>query len=392
VPRILEQLSVHEIITTEWGGEVEIVKTSATTGEGIDDLLETILLTADVNEYKANPDRPAVGVCLEARQEAGRGVIANMIVQKGTLHPSDVLVCGGTFGRVKAMYDTLRPKKKHKAAGPSTPVHVTGLDKPPEAGESFFVLDDIAKAPEIAASRQDRTRAQALGGHVSTVTFEELMRRLEQGRLDDMDDVVTINLIIRADVRGSLEALQKELDKLEHPEVQIKVLQKSVGGVTVADVELATASQAVIIAFNVIPDEAARSLADARGVEIRRYDIIYRVAEDLKALLEGQLKPEEQVQELGRALVKQVFQISRVGTIAGCQVLGGTIERGCRVRVNRDSRGIGDYPLDSLKREKDDVKEVRQGYECGMKLAGFNDLKEGDILEAYKIVEVARTL
>ena len=202
----------------------------------------------------------------------------------------------------------------------------------------------------------------------------------------------TLNLILRADVRGSIEAIHKELGKLEHPEVQIKVLQASVGGVTEADVHLADASDAVIIGFNVVPDEKARVLADDKGVQIRRYDIIYKVTDDLKRSLEGMLKPEKREVELGRALVQQAFTISRVGTVAGCRVLDGTIERNCRVRVIRDSRIIGDYALDSLKREKDDAREVREGLECGIKLAGFNDVKEGDVLEAYKIEEVARTL
>jgi translation initiation factor IF-2 len=203
---------------------------------------------------------------------------------------------------------------------------------------------------------------------------------------------VTLNLILRADVKGSIEAIQKELAKFEHPEVEIRILQATVGGVSVADVTLAHASNAVILGFNVIPDEAARALADERGVEIRRYDVIYKLTEDIKNLLEGKLKPEERVVDLGRALVQQVFSISRVGNVAGCRVLAGTIERNCRIRVNRESRGIGDYALDSLRREKDDVKEVREGFECGIKLAGFNDLKEGDILEAYKIEEHKRTL
>ena len=202
----------------------------------------------------------------------------------------------------------------------------------------------------------------------------------------------TLNLILRADVRGSIEAIQKELGKLSHPEVQIKLLQATVGGVTEADVHLADASDAIIIGFNVVPDEKARALADARGVQIRRYDIIYKVTDDLKASLEGMLKPEKREVELGRALVQKSFAISRVGTVAGCRVLAGTIERNSRIRVIRDSRIVGDYPLDTLKREKDDVREVREGMECGMKLAGFNDVKEGDVLEAYKVEEVARTL
>ena len=389
--RAMQGLSSHNLLPSEWGGDVEVVKTSAITGEGIEDLLETLLLTADLHEYKANQSRPAIGTCLEAEQEGGRGVVAKLIVQSGTLQVGDVIVCGAAHGRVKAMYDTLTGKKL-KTAGPSTPANVTGLDVAPDAGERFYVLSDIAQGREIAEQRSQRTRTENLSGQSTRISFEEFQRRLEEGVLGAADEVVTLNLILRADVRGSIEAIQKELEKLEHPEVQVRLLQTTVGGVTVADVTLADASDAVIIGFNVIPDENARSLADERGVEIRRYSVIYKITEDIKSMLEGRLKPEEHVKELGRALVQRTFSISRVGTVAGCRVLAGTIERGCRVRVNRDGRGIGDYPLDSLRREKDDAKEVREGFECGMKLSGFNDLKEGDVLEAYKIEEVARTL
>lgn len=368
------------------------MRTSATKGEGIDELLETLLLTADLHEYKANPERPAIGTCLEAEQEGSRGVIAKVVVQNGTLRLGDVIVCGSAYGRVKAMHDTLRPRKKLREAGPSVPVNLTGLDVAPDAGERFYVVPNIAQAREIAERREDRSRTQSLSGVSTKISFEEFQRRLEEGLLGSIDEVATLNLILRADVRGSIEAIQKELGKLDHPEVQIKTLQATVGGITVADVTLADASDAVIVGFNVIPDEQARSLADERGVEIRRYDVIYKVSEDIKAMLEGKLKPEEQVKDLGRALVQRVFTISRLGAVAGCRVLAGTIERNCRVRVNRDGRTIGDYPLDSLRREKDDAKEVREGFECGMKLSGFNDLKEGDILEAYKIEEIARTL
>jgi translation initiation factor IF-2 len=368
------------------------VKTSAITGEGIDDLLETLLLTADIHEYAANPDRPAYGTCLEAQQEGGRGVVAKVIVQNGTLRVGDVVVCGAAFGRVKAMYDTLDVNRRVREAGPSTPVNVTGLDLAPDAGESFYVLDEITAAREIAASREQRSREQSLSGYTATISFEEFQRRREEGTLGTPDEAATLNLIIRADVRGSLEAIRKELAKFQHPEVAIRILQATVGGVTVADVTLAHASGAVIAGFNVIPDEAARSLADERGVEIRRYDVIYKLTDDIKALVEGKLKPEERVVELGRALVQRVYSISRVGNIAGCRVLAGTIERGCRIRVNRDSRGIGEYPLESLRREKDDAKEVREGFECGIKLSGFNDIKEGDVLEAFKTEEHKRTL
>ena len=390
--RSLQGLAAKELLPAEWGGDIDVVKTSATTGEGIDDLLETLLLTADLHEYRANPDRPGHGICLEAEQEPGRGVVSKLIVQNGTLRVGDVIVCGAAHGRVKAMYDTLRSRTKVREALPSTPVNVTGLDVAPNAGQAFYVLGDIGKAREIAMDREIRTREQVLGVHTAHVSFDEFQQRLEEGRLVDSGEVATLNLILRVDVKGSVEAIQKELGKLDHPEVKIRLLQTSVGGITVGDVTLAHASEAVIIGFNVIPDEVARALADERGVEIRRYDVIYKVTDDIKALIEGKLKPEERVKELGRVLVKQVFSISRIGKIAGCHVVKGTIERGCRVRVHRDGRGIGDYPLDSLRREKDDVRDVREGFECGIKIAGFNDIKEGDILEAYKIEEVARTL
>jgi translation initiation factor IF-2 len=390
--RVLQQLATAGLLASEWGGDVEVVRTSAVTGQGIDTLLETLLVTAELHEYKANPSRPASGMCLEAEQEPGRGVIAKVMVQNGTLREGDIIVCGGGHGRVKAMYDTLRPRQKIKEAGPSTPVNVTGLDEAPHAGDRFYVLTDIAQARELAAERQDASRQQSLAGGSTKVSFDDFQQRLAEGRLGQDEDVAVLNLIIRADVRGSIEAILKELGKFEHPEVKVKVLQASVGGVTVADVTLAQASGAVVVAFNVIPDEVARSLADERQVEIRRYDIIYKLTDDIKAMLEGKLKPEERVIDMGAAFVKQVFTISRVGAVAGCQVIRGSIERGCRIRVNRDSRTIGDYAMDSLRREKDDVKEVARGMECGIKLVGFNDLKEGDLLEAYKIEEFARTL
>jgi translation initiation factor IF-2 len=391
--RVMTQMTEHNMTPSEWGGDIEVVSTSAVTGQGMDELLETILTIADLHEYGANPQRDAMGTCLEAEQEGGRGVIAKVIVQNGTLHVGDVVVCGTSHGRVKAMYDTLRPNVRLKTAGPSTPVNITGLDTAPAAGERFFVLEDISQAREIAQNRENQTRQQSLSSTSVKISFEDFQTRLAEGRLlSDDAEVVTLNLIIRADVRGSIEAIQKELAKLEHPEVQIKILQATVGGITVADVTLASASHAVIIGFNVIPDEAARALADERGVEIRRYDVIYKVTDDIRALLEGKLKPEERVIELGQAVVKQVFGISRVGAIAGCYVIRGSVERGCRVRVNRDGRTIGDYDLESLRREKEDVKEVSRGMECGMKLSGFNDVKQDDVLEAYKIEEVARTL
>jgi translation initiation factor IF-2 len=386
VQRIYQQLATAELLPTEWGGDTEVVKTSALTGEGLDQLLETLLTIAELHNYQANPNRPAVGTCLEAELHEGRGVVAKFIVQNGTLKVGDAIVCGSSFGRVKAMYDTLKSSRQYKSAGPSTPVNLTGLDIAPRAGEHFYVIDRVDLARQIAEERGKKERRAALSGPPIHVTLETLFDRLGQ------EETQSLNLIMRADVRGSIEAIQKELTKLDHPEVKIKILQASVGGITEGDVYLADASDAIIIGFNVVPDEKARGLADRRGVQIRRYDIIYKVTEDLKAALEGMLKPEKREMDLGRALVQRTFSISRVGTIAGCRVLAGVIQRNCRIRVTRDSRVIGEYALDSLKREKDDAREVREGMECGIKLAGFNDIKEGDILEAYKIEEVARTL
>ena len=392
VDKCYQDLAANELLPSEWGGDIEVVKTSATQRTGIDELLETILLTAELHEYRANPDRPASGTCLEAEQEPGRGVIAKFLVQTGTLRVGDVVVCGPAHGRVKAMFNTLRASKKLKEAPPSTPVNITGLDIPPAAGDKFYVLQDIAEARDVAQLRDTELRRASLSGITTRVSLDEFQQRLEAGTLGTADEVVELNLILRADVRGSIEAILKELERLQHPEIRINLLQALVGGITTADVRLAQASNAVILGFNVVPDDQARALADEVQVEIRRYDVIYKITDDIKATLEGRLKPDQQVVELGMAMVLRTFTISKVGTIAGCRVMRGSIHRDARCRIIRDSRVIGDYPLDSLKREKDDAKEVQRGMECGIKLAGFNDVKEGDQLEAYKIEEVARKL
>ncbi len=391
INRVMTQLTEHQLTPSEWGGDVEVVRTSATKGTGMDELLETLLTVAELNEYVANPNRDALGVCLEAEQQGDRGVLAKLIVQNGTLKVGDILVCGAAHGRVRAMNDTLTGKPVLQA-GPSTPVNVMGFDQPPGAGDRFHVLHDIGQAREIAASRAHASSQESLSGSTTKVSFENFQEMLQGGRLGQKEERVKLNLIVRADAKGSLEAIDKELSKFDNPEVELRVLQRSVGGVSLADVTLASASNAVVVAFNVIPDEQARSLADERNVQIRRYEVIYKLTDDIKAMIEGRLKPEERVIELGRALVKQVFSISRVGTIAGCYVAQGSIQRGCRIRVNRDGRTIGDYALDSLKRIKEDVKEVPRGMECGIRLQGFNDIKQDDVLEAYRIEEFARTL
>ncbi|MGB8854382.1 MAG: translation initiation factor IF-2 [Pirellulales bacterium] len=385
IQRVYQQLAANELLPTEWGGETEVVKTSAVTGEGMDQLLDTLLTIAELHDLRANPDRDAAGVCLDASIHEGRGVVATLLVQKGTLNVGDALVCGEATGHVKAMMNTLT-RRKVTEAGPGTPVFVTGLDVPPGAGARFQEVDSIAKAREVAAKRMDISRHSTLSSAPVHVTLENLADRLGTQKAP------TLNLILRADVRGSIEAILKELQKLEHPEVKIRVLQATVGGITEADVQLADASDAVIIGFNVVPDERARSLAEDRGVQVRRYDIIYQVTDDLKKALEGMLAPEKRETDLGRAVVQRTFSISRLGVIAGCRVIAGIIARNGRMRVIRDSRVIGEYGIESLKREKDDAREVRDGLECGIKLAGFNDIKEGDILECYRIEEVARTL
>lgn len=390
--KAMQDLASAELLPSEWGGETEVVKTSAITGLGLDDLLETILVTAELYEYKANPERSAFGTCLESEQQSDRGVVCKVMVQGGTLNVGDIVVCGPAHGRVKAMHDPLHPKRRLQSAGPSTPVNLTGFNSAPGAGDKLYVVDDVATAREIAETRLSEQHEQDVSGTVK-VSLEEMQRRLESGNLSSNEsELITLNLIIRADTKGSIEAIKKELGKIEHPEVRIKIIQALVGGVSVADVRLAQASEAVICAFNVVPDEAARSLADEVNAEVRRYEVIYKITDDLKAMLEGRLKPEEQIVDLGMAMVMQTFAVSKTGTIAGCRVMRGTIARDCRMRVIRENTVIGDYPIESLKREKDDAKEVQRGMECGIKLSGFNDVKEGDTLEAYKIEEIARTL
>jgi len=386
VDRIYQQLAANELLPSEWGGETEVVKTSALTGEGVEDLLETLLTIAELHDLRANPNRDAAGVCLDASVHEGRGVVACLMVQKGTLRVGDAIVCGEASGHVKSMTDTLDRRVRLEEASPSRPVFVAGLDTAPAPGERFYVVESIAKAREVAVKRTGIRREAHLSKQPVHVTLENLHDRL------GTEKTPILNLIIRADVRGSIEAILKELEKLEHPEVGGRVLQSTVGGITEADVALADASDAVIIGFNVAPDERARSAAEDRGVQIRRYDIIYQVTDDLRDALEGMLAPERREAELGRALVQRTFSISRLGVIAGCRVIAGTIHRNARMRVVRDSVVLGDYAMDSLRREKDDVREVRDGLECGIKLVGFNDIKEADILECYRIEEVARTL
>jgi translation initiation factor IF-2 len=380
--RVLQELAAHEILTTEWGGEIEVVRTSGLKGIGIEDLFETLLLTADVNELKGNVDAPAHGVCLEAFRDEGRGTLSWMIVQQGTLRVGDVMLCGTTVGRVRAMYND--QDELVTEALPSTPVKVAGLEAMPSAGAHFFVMENIEDARSVAAKRIETGRNTVLSLKGGPRTLESIMSG-EAG-------IKRLSVIIKADSPGSLEAIKGEINKMDHAEVRVDILHEGVGGVNESDIYLASASGAIVVAFHVIADDKAMHLAGEEGVEIRRYSIIYEVTKDIKQAMEGLLTPSKVQVTTGRILVLKTFEISRVGKVAGCRVLSGTVERNNRVNLIRDQKILNNYSLASLKREKDDVKEVREGFECGLRLDGFNDIKEGDLLESYRIDEVKRTL
>ena len=383
--RILQQLAQHELLPAEWGGEVEVVRTSGATGKGIDKLLETLLLTAELQEFKANPDREGLGVCLEAFRDEGRGPIAWLIVQKGTLRIGDNVLCGATYGRIRAMYnDRDEPITE---AGPSMPVKVSGLSDVPNAGDHFFVMKDIEEARETAESRLHEGRTEALSSRIIPQTLENILSIPREG-----EGVQVLPVILKGDSPGSIEALRGEITKFEHAEVRVQIIHSGVGGVNESDVSLAAAAGAIIIAFHVVAEDRAQQLADRHGVEIRRYKIIYEITDHIKMALQGLLRPERVEVSTGRAIVLRTFSISRFGTIAGCRVINGTIGRDSRVHLIRDQKVMNDYRIGSLKREKDDAKEVRDGMECGIRLDGFNDIKEGDLFEAYRIDEIARTL
>ncbi|MAX40838.1 MAG: translation initiation factor IF-2 [Gimesia sp.] len=383
--KVLQELTTQNVLPSEWGGETDVVRVSALKEMGLDNLLETLLLTAELHELKANPNRPAVGACLEGFRDEGRGSVAWLIVQKGTLRIGDAVICGKSYGYIRAMYDDL--DQQIEEAPPSTPVKVTGLDSVPGAGDHFVVVETIDQARELAEERRHEGRADTLARHSGGPrTLEDILGSAVEGAIQDLP------LILKADTPGSLEALRSEINKFEHPEVRVKILHDGIGGVNESDVYLASASNAIIVAFHVVAEDRALNLATQEDVEIRRYSIIYEVVDDIRASLEGMLRPELVQEQTGRALVLQTFSISRYGKIAGCRVLNGTINRNDRVHLIRDQKILNQYGIASLKREKDDVKEVREGMECGILLAGFNDIKEGDLLEAFRINEVKRTL
>jgi translation initiation factor IF-2 len=381
--RVKQELVAQGVMPEEYGGESPFVPVSAKTGAGIDNLLEQVLLQAEVMELKASVETPAKGLVIEARLDKGKGPVATVLVQSGTLRRGDVLLAGSVFGRVRAMLDeTGQPVDQ---AGPSIPVEIQGLSDVPLAGEEAVALGDERKAREIALFRQGKFRDVKLAKQ-HAAKLENMFEQMGEG------GVKTLPLLIKADVQGSREALAHALSRLSNDEVKVSVVHSGVGAITESDVNLALASKSVIIGFNTRADVAARRLAESQGVDIRYYNIIYDAVDEIKAALSGMLAPEKKESVLGMVQIRQIYKISKVGTVAGCMVLEGLIKRGARVRLLRDNVVMHDGELDSLKRFKDDVREVKAGFECGLSLKNYNDIQEGDQLEAYEVLEVARTL
>jgi len=379
--RVKQQLSDHGLIPEEWGGDTIFVPVSAIKGKGLDELLEMILLLSEVGELKASPERIARGTVIEAKLDRGRGPVATILVQDGTLRVGDAVICGSIAGKIRAMIN--ERGERVKSAGPSTPVEILGLNDVPMAGDSFQVVVDDKLARTVASKRADKIKEATQ--NVQRVTLEDLFKQIQEGEVKDL------NLILKADVQGSVEALQEALYKLSLEEVLIKIIHTGVGAINESDVMLASASNAIVIGFNVRPDNNARKLAEQDQVDIRLYRVIYEAIEDIRLAVTGLLKPVLKESIQGQAKVRQTFKVSRLGTIAGCYVTEGKIIRNAMVRIIRDGTVIMDSgKIDSLKRFKDDVREVMTGYECGILLESFHDFHEGDIIEAYIMEQVAR--
>jgi translation initiation factor IF-2 len=381
--RVRTELTNHGLQPTEWGGQTEFVDVSAKTGENLPALLELLLLQADVLDLKANPNAPASGVIIESRLDVGRGPIATLLVQRGTLEVGDAAVAGDAWGKVRALND--HTGRRVKNAQPGDPVEILGFDKPPPAGEFCREEENERSARQTAQRRAQRLRAEIIARRSKAVSLEDLFSAMQEGA------VQALNLIIKADVQGSVEAAEGEIAKIQHPEVAVNVIHAGVGGIAASDVSLAAASNAIVVGFNVRPNAEARAQAEREGVDIRTYRVIYQLTEDIQQALIGMLAPEEVEEILGEAEVRQIFKVSRLGTIAGCMVTQGVVQRGAQVRIVRDGTVVYDGRIDSLKRFQDDAREVAQGFECGLTIDGYNDLKEGDVLEVYAIREVART-
>jgi translation initiation factor IF-2 len=382
--RVRQQLVERGIVPSEWGGEYEFVDVSAKTGQNLDHLVETILLVAEIQDLKADPTGPGRGVVLEAHLDKGRGPVATMIVKRGTLRDGDSVVSGGSYARVRAMFDEHGAQVEE--AGPSRPVLVLGWNHVPEAGDEFRVVEDEREARHVAQHREARQRAADLVDTRPSSSLADLLTRAREGELQQL------NLVIKADVQGSLEAIVEALEKFPQDEIRINVIHKGVGGISENDVSLALASEAIVIGFNVRPDVGARDLADKEGVDLRLYQVIYQMLDDIRQALSGMLAPEKQEVDLGMAEVRALFRVPKMGVIAGCMVTRGQITRGALARLVRDGAIVYTGRVGSLRRFKDDVREVAEGFECGIGLENFQDIHEGDLIEAYGIREVARTL
>ena len=383
IDRVKQEMTEYGLISTDWGGTTEFVPVSAKSGEGIDTLLETIILTADILELKANPDREARGLVLEARLDKGRGPVANVLVQKGTLHVGDFISAGASSGKVRAMVDD--KGNKLKEARPSQPVEILGLSDVPNAGEVFLGHETDKEAKQYANTYLQQHKKDLIEETKAKMSLDDLYSKIEEGRLQEL------NIIIKADVQGSVEALKQSLLKLSNEEVVVKVIHGGVGAINESDVTLAAASNAIIIGFDVRPDATAKSMADHEGVEIKLYKVIYQAIEEIEYAMKGMLAPVYEERITGHAEVRQIFKASKVGNIAGAFVKDGIIKKECKVRISRDDEQIFEGDLASLKRFKDDVKEVKEGFECGLVFDGFDGIHEGDLVEAYEMVEVPRT-
>lgn len=382
IDRVKQELSEYELIPEDWGGSTVFAPVSAHTHEGIDNLLEMVLLTADVLELKANPKRNARGVVVEAQLDKGRGAVATVLVQKGTLKVGQPVACGSAYGKVRAMID--EKGRRLKEAGPSTPVEILGLNNVPDAGETFVVCDSEKDAHNFAQTYISQDKEKLLEETRARMSLDDLFSQIQAGNVKELD------IIVKADVQGSVEAVKQSLEKLSNDEVVVKVIHGGVGAINESDVILASASSAIIIGFNVRPDPQAKSTAETEGVDIRLYKVIYNAIEDVEAAMKGMLDPVFEEKVIGHAEIRQIFKASGIGNIAGSYVLDGVFERGCKCRITREGEQIFDGDLASLKRFKDDVKEVKAGFECGLVFDGFNDIAELDQVEAYKMVEVAR--
>jgi translation initiation factor IF-2 len=378
-----EGLSRLGLIPEEWGGDTAMIKVSALKGEGVDELLERVFLESEVLELKSHPQGPAQGVVIEAAVSEGKGIVAHLLVQDGTLKRGDVILAGEGFGKVRAMHDDRN--KTVDEAGPSMPVEVSGLSALPGVGETFYVVDDLAQAKKVAEERERKNRAMSLTER-RTVTAESLSRAVEEEKR------LTINMVVRADVQGSVEVLKSTLGELKHEEVEVKVLLAGVGAVTENDVNLAATSGAMIVAFHVGVNDKARQAAERMGVEIAYYEVIYELLDRMRSLMEGTLAPEMAEEVTGHVEIRALFRSSKIGLIAGCHVTDGSISRDSKVRLMRDGNVIYTGTLASLKREKDDAKEVRAGFDCGIVLKDYQDVQERDVIEAFKIIKVKRTL